>query len=260
VRALERLVAWKLSLHGLPTHGRVPVVVSPGGSFYSAFGAGAHVSLPRVAGHRDGDSTSCPGDVLYGELPAIRPRITALAGTPARLRIGGVPSGVVVAPAVVAVGGSLGVLGGGPIAGAPIELQQVGPGGAATVASATTAVDGSWSAQLSLSYSAALRALHRPAPAAVSAVAEVAVAPAVTLTVVPGSPVQVSGTVAPPKSHVMIVVRRRGRVIKRKRVPVVAGRYVSAIWVARAGDVVRAVTVADGLNAGGGSVAVAVPG
>ena len=39
----------------------------------------ARVSLPRIAGHRDGDSTDCPGDALYGELPRIR-RSVAHAG------------------------------------------------------------------------------------------------------------------------------------------------------------------------------------
>ena len=48
------------------------VRVKPAGAVYSRFPAGAHVSLPRIAGHRDGDSTDCPGDALYGELPSIR--------------------------------------------------------------------------------------------------------------------------------------------------------------------------------------------
>ncbi|MDQ6811004.1 MAG: N-acetylmuramoyl-L-alanine amidase, partial [Actinomycetota bacterium] len=60
--ALERLLAWKLSLHGRPALGRVTVRVNPAGAVYSRFPANARVSLPRVAGHRDGDSTDCPGD------------------------------------------------------------------------------------------------------------------------------------------------------------------------------------------------------
>ena len=55
-----------------PPPGRVTVRVNPAGARYSRFPAGAHVSLPRIAGHRDGDSTDCPGNVLYGELPRIR--------------------------------------------------------------------------------------------------------------------------------------------------------------------------------------------
>lgn len=82
--ALERLLAWKLSLHGAPSQGRVTVRVDPAGAVYSRFPAGAHVSLPRIAGHRDGDSTDCPGDALYGQLPAIRARVRQLAPRPTR--------------------------------------------------------------------------------------------------------------------------------------------------------------------------------
>ncbi len=60
-----------------PSLGRVTVRVNPAGAVYSRFPAGARVSLPRIAGHRDADSTDCPGDALYGELPALRQRIPA---------------------------------------------------------------------------------------------------------------------------------------------------------------------------------------
>ncbi len=90
--ALQRLLAWKLSLHGTPVKGRVPVVVDPAGAVYSRFPANAHVSLPRVAGHRDADTTDCPGNVLYGELPAIRTRVATLAGRPARLTLALAPA------------------------------------------------------------------------------------------------------------------------------------------------------------------------
>jgi hypothetical protein len=255
LRALERVIAWKLSLHGVPARGRVTVAVNPRDAFYTPFRPGAHVSLPRVAGHRDGDSTSCPGDVLYRELPRVRSRIAALAGSPLRLTITGAPA-TAVAPAAVELTGSLGVLGGPPVSGAPLELQQLVAGDEATLATVTTGADGSWSTQLTLSASAALRMLHRDAPAAVSGVAQVAVAPAVTLTVSPGPPVQVSGTVAPAKPYVTIEVRRGRRVIKRKRVRVSGGQFTAVIAVARAGDVLRAITPADARNAAGASPAV----
>jgi hypothetical protein len=86
-QALVRLLAWKLSLHGVPVQGQVVVRVDPAGAVYSRFPAGAKVSLPRIAGHRDADSTECPGNTLYGELPAIRRAAAALAGTPASLSI-----------------------------------------------------------------------------------------------------------------------------------------------------------------------------
>ena len=83
----EQLLAWKLALHGTPIEGRVAVRVTVAGAVYSRFPANAHVSLPRVAGHRDADSTECPGDALYGELPGVRLSAAHTQGTPARLTI-----------------------------------------------------------------------------------------------------------------------------------------------------------------------------
>jgi hypothetical protein len=93
--ALEKLLAWKLSLHGVPAQGRVTVKVNPAGASYSRFPANARVSLPRIAGHRDGDATECPGNVLYGELPAIRAGVQRLAPNPTRATL------VLTTPAVV---------------------------------------------------------------------------------------------------------------------------------------------------------------
>jgi hypothetical protein len=258
LQALERLLGWKLSLHGLPGSGRVTVVVSPDAAFYTPFAPGAHVSLPRVAGHRDGDSTDCPGDVLYGELPALRSRIGVLAGSAARVTLNGAPHAAI-APAALQLSGAVMRLGGGSLSGEPVELQRVLPGGGAvTIATLTTAADGSWSATTTLSYNTILRALHRPAPSAVSVLAQVAVAPEVGLSVSPGPPVRVSGTVTPAKPAVVIEVRRRDRLIKRKRVAVAGGAFATTIWAAQAGDVVRAVTAADALNAPGASDALTV--
>jgi len=82
--ALERLLAWKLALHGLSAVGSVTVRVNPAGASYSRFPANARVGLPRIAGHRDGDSTDCPGNALYGELPGIRAAVHGLAPRPVR--------------------------------------------------------------------------------------------------------------------------------------------------------------------------------
>jgi hypothetical protein len=85
--ALAHLLAWKLSLHGVSIAGRVTVRVNPAGAVYSRFPARAHVSLRRVAGHRDADSTNCPGNALYGELPGLRQASLGLAGRVAQLTL-----------------------------------------------------------------------------------------------------------------------------------------------------------------------------
>jgi hypothetical protein len=167
IAALEQLLAWKLSLHGVPIAGRVTVHVDPPSAFYTPFAPGAAVSLPRVAGHRDGDSTDCPGDALYAQLPSIRQRVAGIAGSQARITLVA-PFGLKpVAP--VTLSGWLVTVGGGPIAGAPIELQELTPaGGRLTLAFVSTAADGSFSASVSVSKGARLRAVHTAMPASVS--------------------------------------------------------------------------------------------
>jgi len=135
--ALQRLLAWKLSLHGTPAAGRVAVRVDPAGASYSKYPADARVTLPRVAGHRDADSTDCPGDALYAELPAIRTSVHHLAGQPVSATLALQPS----APAAPAPAPAPGApqapppqaappqllasvaVGGAPLAGAPLVLQ-----------------------------------------------------------------------------------------------------------------------------------------
>ena len=112
--ALEQLLAWKLSLHGVGVLGHVVVTVDPAGAAYSRYPGGSEVTLPRIAGHRDADSTDCPGDALYGELPAIRTRCHALAGTPVQAAITTWAGGLL---------GTLTLLDGTPLAGQPLTLQ-----------------------------------------------------------------------------------------------------------------------------------------
>jgi hypothetical protein len=120
-RALEELLAWKLSLHGVPAQGRVVVEVNPAGASYSKYPGDARVSLPRIAGHRDADTTDCPGNVLYGELPAIRAGVQRLAPSPTRATL------ALTAPAAVP---------GAPTTpGAPATPE---PGGVAGTGSAAT--------------------------------------------------------------------------------------------------------------------------
>ena len=81
--ALQSLLAWKLPLHGVPARGQDHRPRQPGRRAATANTPPTRrVSLPRIAGHRDGDSTECPGDVLYGELPAIRARGRAPSPAP----------------------------------------------------------------------------------------------------------------------------------------------------------------------------------
>jgi hypothetical protein len=254
LRSLEHLLAWKLSLHGVPTDGQVTVVVNPADAFYTPFKPGAHVSLPRIAGHRDGDSTNCPGNAFYRRLPSLRPRISALAGTPLRLDLVR-PHGGLVAPATAALTGRLTHLHGPPAAGAQVEVQRVTPHSGQTLAVTTTGVDGSWSVALGLVHSTLVQAVSSQAPAAVSDVVEVAVAPKIDASVASTAPLIITGTVNPAKHRVVVdVYGGGGRLVKRKRVRVAGGRFRARFTLGGAGPysvVVR--TEADRKNAAGAS-------
>jgi len=256
ISALEHWLAWKLSLHGIPTSGEVTVVVDPADYFYTPFGPGAHVSLPRIAGHRQGDSTDCPGDAFFARLPAIRRVAQALAGKPAHLTLVA-PSAPVPAGTPVALSGRLTeLLSNAPLASESIELQQLTVAGETTEAQLRTSADGSWSTSLSLSHNALMRALHRPAPAVVSRLAAINVAPVVALTVDSQSPLRVSGTVSPPTRHVTINVYRRGNghrmLVASKKVAVTTGRFRAKIPLHRHGRyLVRASVAATSRNAVG---------
>jgi len=68
--ALVSLLAWKLAYHGIQPTGQLTVVA---GSFdQSLYQPGAAVDIWTVSGHRDLDSTDCPGDLAYGLLGALR--------------------------------------------------------------------------------------------------------------------------------------------------------------------------------------------
>jgi hypothetical protein len=190
--ALQALLAWKLSLHGVPARGRVSVRVNPAGAGYSRFPANALVSLPRIAGHRDADSTECPGDALYGQLPAIRAGVRALAPRPARLTLALAP----------VPSGRLSYLDGTPIAGARVLLQArtVSARGEAvleqTLAEALTDEAGDWSLPAPPSAPAGGLWLRALCPAAGAAGATISEPLLLAATVAPPPPVP--GAAPPP--------------------------------------------------------------
>ncbi len=263
--ALEQLMAWKLSLHGVPTAGRVTVKVNPSDAFYTPFRPGAHVSLPRVAGHRDGDSTECPGNAFYGRLPALRPHIAQLAGGAAALRLK-TPSQALIAPATIELSGTLARLGGGPLAGAPVEIQRVVGGAGTTLAELSTDSGGRFAYTVQSTVNVALQALHRPAPAAISDLVQIGVAPQVELAIVSLSPLRVTGQVSPAKRRVVIDVyalkgRHHRRLVGHKRVHVSGGRFAATLRLPGPGrHELVARTQADRSNAAGASKPLVVTG
>src|SRR5205807_10041119 len=67
--ALERLIAWIDSSHGIDPQGS---------SLYTNPVSGLQATFPNIAGHRDLAATECPGGVFYATLPTIRSDVAAL--------------------------------------------------------------------------------------------------------------------------------------------------------------------------------------
>jgi len=143
--AMARLIRWKLPLHGVPTSGSA-TLVSAGGDT-NRFGSGRSVRLRRVAGHRDTNATSCPGDALYAQLPELRARVgdvsPAGAGTRLRAKLSRTTVGY---QAPVAVSGRLTQLDGRPVTGTRVGVQaSAGRGPFKTVAKVSLDEDGNYS-------------------------------------------------------------------------------------------------------------------
>ena len=87
VTSLERLLSWKLDLSHLDPLGTARIQCST----TEMYKAGQWVTVPVILGHRQVNYTECPGNVLFGMLPAIRavvnglgdPKIFAPAASPA---------------------------------------------------------------------------------------------------------------------------------------------------------------------------------
>jgi N-acetylmuramoyl-L-alanine amidase len=155
--ALARLIGWKLSVHGIPTTGEVTVVSAGGGT--NRYPAGTPVTFQRISGHRDGNNTSCPGDVLYTQLEQLRAAAAQFAGPTSGLAIYAPKE--VRGVTEVEVSGSLRFPDGSAPGGAMVGIEYLLAGGAVwrSVATAGAGPDGSWGARVTLPASGSLRAV-----------------------------------------------------------------------------------------------------
>ncbi len=246
IEALAHLIGWKLSLHGVPTEGTV--VVSSRGGPTNRYASGTPVTLERIPGHRDGDSTSCPGDALYAQLPDLRARATRYAGPLAGITVHASSTRIRSRP--VKLSGQLRFPDGSSPAGAPLDIEFAVPGAAfARIAGTICGPDGSWAASVPLSVSGLIRAAFRGdgvrLPLASSPVA-IHVLPTLRLglssrRVRHGRALAVSGTMTPRPATGRVEVRverligRRWVRVQRKRINVRGGRYLTKIKLRRPG-------------------------
>ena len=162
--ALSHLLAWKLALHAVPPEGQV-TVTSAGGAT-NRYPAGRAVSFERISGHRDGNQTTCPGDALYAQLPALRAEVRRRTGaaiaapSPARLTLA-LTAARVRYPTPARVTGQLRFEDGVPPAGTPVALEFQPAGGAwQPVGRASADAAGRYGAALEVPASGLVRAVY----------------------------------------------------------------------------------------------------
>ncbi len=78
MRAVTRIMRYKMRLHGINPRGRVTVVAGASRTCaYPHFTAGQRIRINTLVSHRDVGCTSCPGGRLYAQLPRLRRRVAA---------------------------------------------------------------------------------------------------------------------------------------------------------------------------------------
>jgi hypothetical protein len=221
--ALARVIGWKLSLHGVPTSGLVTVTSEGGPS--NRFRAGTPVTFERISGHRDGNSTSCPGSALYRQLAELRTAaaryavpVTGLTVFAPR-RVRGIRS--------VDVSGFLRFPDGSSAAGLPVDVEFQTSGAAwAHVARSTAAADGGWRITMpDLAVGGRVRAVFGGDATRArieSAPRSIGVVPSVKVSVDRarlrrGQAVEVTGTASPAERVRLVLERRVGRRWVRER-------------------------------------------
>ncbi|MCG2803510.1 MAG: peptidoglycan recognition protein, partial [Cellulomonas sp.] len=100
--ALVSLIAWKAAIHHIVAGDQVTMVSGGGASVYPE---GAVVSFPTIYGHRDAQSTACPGQYLYDLLPTIRARVAQVANASIAAAPTGVWEGLSVTSTALSVSG-----------------------------------------------------------------------------------------------------------------------------------------------------------
>jgi hypothetical protein len=267
IAATARLLAWKLSLHGVPVAGQVTVTSAGGPS--NRYPAGRAVTFERIAAHRDADATACPGDALFAQLPEIRRQAALLAPfapapPPATVTIA-VADAQIDVPQPAHLTGRAADAAGAPLAGAPVSIQIAAGAGFLTRARTTTGPDGTWAADLPTERSRSVRAVVALPDGALLASPRVSVevAPRIGLRAPRRATARrafsISGSVRPRATRLALQIARAGRdgqmhVVARVALRVRGGRYSHRLSLRRpALHRLRVVSAATGANAAGRS-------
>ncbi|MDW5592933.1 peptidoglycan recognition protein [Conexibacter stalactiti] len=260
--ALSRVLAWKLSLGGVPATGTI-AKVSAGGE-ENRWPTGSTVRLSRIVGHRDVDETDCPGGAFYGLLPALRAQTAPRVDVPADQLTSSPIGGVLPQGGPVALTGRLTLAGGRRPVGARLTLQRRDGEEWSELGTLRTGSDGIWSASVPVTVNGSFRVVADGVGVTAPAVgAEVAAGVGARVTpqlLQPGREVTVSGTTTPAKERVTVLVERQARAggpwrqLRRVALDTVDGAYETTIPLPSSGlHRVVVTTAADALNAAGSS-------
>jgi len=246
VNAMAELLAWKLTLHGAPVEGQV-TVLSRGGRA-NRYPAGTPVTFERIAGHRDADTTTCPGDALLAQLPQLRQLAAEIAPELPEAQPAPAPDAIVTLaaadrtldyPQPAQLYGRVVDAAGTPLAAATVSIQIASGAGFGTLSRVLTRADGSWSTQIDSQYSRSLRAAVRLAGGALatSPVAAIEVAPRISVTaparVVATRTFTVSGRIQPLRGRIALAIARQGTDGRFHTVARVPLRSASGAFLAR---------------------------
>jgi hypothetical protein len=223
LNSLANVIGWKLPLHGTPVNG--DVTVTSGGGDLNRYPSGRKVTLNRISGHRDGDSTECPGNAAYAQLPTLRDMVAARAPVPGPVgfsrRLSLTASALALRyPSSMHLRGRLVAPEGEAVGGISIHVQAVKGRSIRRLGEATTDQDGNWSLTVASPRSRTVRAVEVAAnanvPRTASPVLTVTVAPVVKARlagrrILAGGTIRVSGTIAPRKRGLALAFGRQRR-------------------------------------------------
>jgi hypothetical protein len=241
LQAMAQLIGWKMSLHGVPVQGQITVL--SGGGDLNRYQSGTPVALERVAGHRDGDATECPGTALYAQLPDLRARAQHFA-VPVQPRAQATLAAVdrqVLYGDTAQFSGLVRRVDGTAATGEPVAVQKRGRTSWVTVARAVTDVQGLWTAGVVWFATGDVRV---NAAGVTSAPQTIAVVPkvqprAISRRVVAGGAVAVSGRVRPAVPVVAVVEKQgsdgRWRQVAVERARVNKTAFRATVTLRRAG-------------------------
>jgi hypothetical protein len=244
--AIARVIGWKLSVHGAPTQGTVTVTSAGGES--NRYPAGTPVTFERISGHRDGNATSCPGELLYAQLPELRALAAQYAGPLAGITVKAAATklrGITSA----SLSGALRFADGSSAGGAPVDILYATGGSAySPLARVQCAADGSFATTLDIPHTGTIRARF-PGDSTRAAMES----GSIRITVVPilamavsrrrlrrRRRLAVSGVVTPAhETHVRVMIHRkvrgRYRLVRKRRARLRDGRYLRYFRPARPG-------------------------